>query len=186
MVALFNRFTDSASARSVQKIPNVLSLDLRGHGASTIIAKDTINYRTMEPEDFRPYPSDVAAVIERVLADHSAKIDRNKVMIVGASIGANVSVMAAEMVSDIAKVVMLSPGENYRSLEPAPSIVNYTGKILIIAGSEDAYSKASSEKLAPLNANTTSLKIYSGPQHGTDILDANEQAMADVLDWLLE
>ena len=140
----------------------------------------------MEPEEFKPYPSDVAAMIDKVMSDPDLQFDRTGTVIIGASIGANTSVMAAEMVGDVSKVVMLSPGESYRLLEPAPALINFKGKAMILAADQDKYSATSCEKLAGLNKSQCTLKIYEGPYHGTDLIDNDKQALSDVLDWLIE
>ncbi|UCD63736.1 MAG: alpha/beta fold hydrolase [Candidatus Zixiibacteriota bacterium] len=184
--ALYERFKTKDSTRTLQTLPHILSLDLRGHGASTRLQSATISRQEMEPEDFAHYPSDVAAMIEKVAAENEAAIDRNYIVIIGASIGANTAIMAAEQVSGVRQVVMLSPGESYRGLEPAASLVNFSGQALILAAKEDSYSRTSSEKLAGLNKKLATLKIYEGSYHGTDLIDADKHAMKDLLDWLVK
>lgn len=183
--AVFNEYKTADSTRTIQALPHFLALDLRGHGESTIRDGKSISHKTMEPEDFAPYPGDVQAMIEKVLADKNLDIDPENIVIIGASIGANTSVMAAEKIPGVTKVVMLSPGENYRSLEPATALANFKGKTLILAGQEDAYSKTSCEKLARLKTSGCTLKIYPGPYHGTDLIDADPEAMKFVIDWLV-
>ncbi|UCG62810.1 MAG: alpha/beta fold hydrolase [Candidatus Zixiibacteriota bacterium] len=183
--AVFERFKTPDSTRTMQAIPHFLSLDLRGHGQSTQMGEKTLNYRMMEPEDFAPYPSDVKAMIEKVLGDKKVSIDRQNIIIIGASIGANSSVMAAETLTSVKKVVMLSPGESYRQLEPGPSLAKFAGEVLILAGMDDAYSKTSSEKLAALKKSGCTLKTYPGPYHGTDLIDNSPEAMKLLIDWLV-
>ncbi len=183
---MFARFKTLDSTRTMQAVPHFLALDLRGHGQSTQMGTRTLNYRTMEPEDFAPYPSDVKAVIEKVLADKKLSLDHRNIIIIGASIGANSSVMAAENIAGVTKVVMLSPGESYRQLEPGPCLARFGGKVLIMVAEEDAYSKTSSEKLTALKKSGCTLKIYPGPYHGTDLIDNSPEAMNLLIDWLVK
>ena len=183
---LFAEFKTPDSSRGMQKLPHFLSFDLRGHGKSTVLGDKTISFRTMEPEDFSHYPADVATMINKVLGEKGADIESGKVLVIGASIGANTAIMISKLVPGVSKVVMLSPGENYRSLEPAASLADFKGDVLILAGEEDAYSKSSAEKLAGLNKKKCTLKIYPGPYHGTDLIDANKDARDFVLSWLVD
>ena len=183
--ALYERFKTPDSTRALQTLPHILALDLRGHGESTKLGDATITCRDMEPEEFAPFPKDVALMVNTVLKDETLKIDKGNIVIIGASIGANTSVMAAELIPSVAGVVMLSPGESYRLLEPASALTAFKGRALILAATDDAYSKTSSEKLAALKPEGCTLKIFEGPYHGTDLLYNDAGAMKLTLDWLL-
>jgi len=183
--ALYERFKTPDSTRTLKTIPHILALDLRGHGESTKLGDVTITYRDMEPEDFAPFPEDVALMVSTVLKDKSLKIDPGKTVIIGASIGANTSVMAAQLIKGVAGAVMLSPGESYRLLEPADALTAFGGKALILAAADDVYSKTSSEKLAALKPKNCTLKIFAGPYHGTDLIDNDAEAMKLMIDWLV-
>lgn len=184
--AIYERFKSSDSTVKAAVLPGMLCFDLRGHGASTKLGDKNLSYRTMEAEDFLHYPSDVEAMIKHVLKQNNLQQQNLKMIIIGASIGANTAVMTAELLGGVAKVVMLSPGESYRELEPAASLINYRGKALIFAAEEDSYSRTSSEKLAALNKQHSQVKIYPGPFHGTDILDNNPEAMSFLVNWLIK
>lgn len=184
--ALYERIGQADSTRVPLAAPHILRLDLRGHGKSVRRNDSAVSFRSLSPQEFRKYPSDIEAMLERVLADKSARIDRDKIVVIGASIGANSAIMLTGLVNDITKVVMLSPGENYRSLEPAKAVKGFQNDILILVGEQDNYSGRSSEKLAALNKKRCRLKVYPGPDHGTDIINNNAQAMAELIDWLLK
>jgi len=80
---------------------------------------------------------------------------------------------------------MLSPGESYRLLEPGSALAAFKGRALILAATEDAYSKTSSEKLAALKPQGCTLKIFEGPYHGTDLIDNDAGALKLTIDWLV-
>lgn len=167
-------------------IPTILSMDLRGHGKSTEKQDTTLDYQTLSKGDFVRYPTDVAAMIMRVLADKSLLVDREKIIIVGASIGANTSVIVTDLIPNITKVAMLSPGGNYRSLMPAASIERFGGKILIMVGDEDEYSWQSSTDFANLKEEGVRLIVYPSRDHGTRIPNNNPDAMDELINWLIE
>jgi len=184
--ALYNKLTPSDTGKKIiHLIPNILTFDLRGHGKSTTLGNSTIGFRSMSPKDFQKYPHDVQEMITYILNDTTYNMDNNNIVIIGASIGANTAIMVPPLVKNVKKVVMLSPGENYRSLEPAGYLKNYQGKVLICASEEDGYASESSKALAKLNKNCT-LKIYPGSNHGTNIIDNIPDAMEYLLNWLWE
>ena len=166
-------------------VPNILSVDLRGHGASVVMGSDSLSYRTMSPEEFRKYPDDVKTVVERLLADKSLRINRKNITILGASIGANTAIMAANLLSGVVRVAMLSPGLDYRSLEPADAMKAFGGDVYISASDDDEYSANSSRSLAALAPERTVLHIYEGAAHGTNIIDGNQGAMNQLVEWLV-
>lgn len=161
-----------------------LSLDLRGHGKSTIRAKDTLQYRDMSAEEFANMPSDVASAIDSVLSVFGDSIDSTRVYVVGASIGANTAVMATQFTSAIDRVVLLSPGNDYRGLKPAEAFGRFAGHTLILAARGDQYSYASCQQLMKVKMSGWVLKAYSGNEHGTNLINANGQARHDMLAWL--
>lgn len=183
--ALLKRWMATDTTAESFVMPHILSLDLRGHGQSIMKNGVEISHQTMAIEEFSKYPDDVLKMIDRVLADKSRKIDRVGMVVIGASIGANTAIMLTERIPEISKVVMLSPGENYRSLAPTEALKKFAGKSLIMAGADDEYSKESSEVMAKLNPNCT-LKIFPGPDHGTDITDNHPEAMIYLIDWLIK
>jgi len=186
ITALYERVEQGDSVAAAFVLPNILSLDLRGHGKSVMIGDSAVNFRTLSEAEFRKYPADITAVISRLLADKNRRIDRSQIIVIGASIGANSAIMLHGLVDNLKRVVMLSPGEDYRSLEPAEAVTEFDGDILIFAGKEDTYSWQSSEKLAGLNKEKAVLKVYPGEDHGTRIPNNNPSAMNDLIDWLMK
>lgn len=171
---------------STRLVPNILSVDLRGHGASVIGRRDTLSYQTMSDAEFEKYPSDVKALIDRVFADKSLRINREDIIIAGASIGANTAIMTAPLLKGVTKVAMLSPGLNYRSLQPVEALKEFTGKMYIGVSENDTYAAESSQKLAAMARERTTIHIYKGRNHGTNIINRNETAMNQLAEWLLK
>jgi len=165
-----------------QELPYFISFDLRGHGLSTIRGQDTLSFRTMKEPEFAKYPGDVVQAME--FAWSQVDEEAGDMVVVGASIGANTAMMLTEMLPRVSKVVLLSPGEDYRGLKPAEALKMFKGNALIFACEDDQYSATSSRKLAALNEKRCTLHIFNGSDHGTDIINNNPEAMRILVDWL--
>jgi len=174
---------DSLSQNRI--MPYILALDLRGHGKSTILNDSTINWRDMTEDDFALYPYDVKDAIDSILTDPDNDINSKNIIVIGASIGSNTGIMLTELISGISKVIMLSPGENYRGMQPAKVLESYKGESIIYAGKEDTYSYTSSVNLAELNKKCE-LKVCETKDHGTDIINNNAEAMNYLIEWLFK
>ncbi len=149
----------------------VLAIDLRGHGES----EGSRDYTLME--------RDAAAGI-RFLRDQP-QIDANRLLIIGASIGANIALRYAASDPDIAGVVLLSPGLDYRQVTTADAMPAYGERpILIAASSEDSYAADSARQLDSLAAGPHQLLIYDGQGHGTRMLGKGNGLETAILDWL--
>lgn len=167
-----SRQTDSVNF----SLPNWQIFDLRGHGASIHRGEVKLDYRTMTEPEFAKYPTDIAGALK----------GRTGVTVIGASIGANTAALLTEQMSGIDQLVLLSPGMNYRGLEPADAIMTFKGKILLVASSGDEYSYNSVREMASLNPDHCTLMIFDGDAHGTDIINENPAAMRALVDWLLK
>ncbi len=176
-------FLQSDTLYQKQPLPYLLSFDLRGHGKSTSLNNNTISYRSMSHEDFAKMPQDVAEMTRQVIADTSLHIDTNNIVAIGASIGANTAIMLTRLLPGITKVVMLSPGIDYRGLRPAQALKAFTGRSLIFVSKRDTYSASSSQKLSAVNRRCQ-LNVFDGKNHGTNIINNNSEAMNKLLRWL--
>ncbi len=164
--------------------PCVVAFDLRGHGRSKVRGDTEVHFRNMPDEEYMKMPTDVAAAIKEILADSSYLIDSENIMVVGASIGANTSIMLTKHLSGITKVVMLSPGQNYLGLEPEKALADFTGEVAIYASQEDRYSCSSAKLMASENEDRCTMEEFYGSKHGTDIINTYPEAMQGLIDWL--
>lgn len=166
--------------------PYILSPDLRGHGNSTDRGDETLTYRDMPVTEFGNYVSDVIAIIDNVVADEDHSVSGDSIYVIGASIGANTAALMTTQRPNIRRLVLLSPGLDYRGLEPYEALRQFDGEVLICASEEDEYSAKSSRKLATIAPDRFELRIYPGSSHGTDIINNNEDAMRELVHWLLK
>jgi alpha-beta hydrolase superfamily lysophospholipase len=89
-----------------------LAFDLRGHGESTLTPSGRKSYTSFQSTDWIYAVRDIEAVVGFL---ESRGIPRSRVGLIGASLGANISALAATMV-DADWLVLLSPGLNYQGV----------------------------------------------------------------------
>ena len=160
-------------ALELQKLGyNVLAVDLRGH-----VQSDS-SWRIFSDSDFNKMILDVKAAKEFL----TTKGIRNNTVIIGASIGANVALKFAGQDDSVKAIVLLSPGLDYRGVKTEEAMKKFTKPILIVASENDAYAADSSKTLESLSKNST-LKIYSGARHGTDLFGKTDVNKV-IVDWI--
>ena len=176
------QFVDTSSSRPL--MPNLLTFDLRGHGESTRKGDTSLSYTSMSNENFERIPEDVYEMTRQVIADYPDIIDTSRIIVIGASIGANSAMLLTQYMPYINEVVLISPGEDYRGLKPADAFKAFDGMTYILTGSEDAYSNHSSQAIARLKMENWLLKIYPTDKHGTEIIKSDPRPVQIVLEWI--
>lgn len=171
-LAAINRRIDSVHFT----LPAWRMFDLRGHGCSIRRGKSTLSFETMPDTEFAKYPTDIA----------DALTGTTSLTIIGASIGANTAALLTLETPNIKRLILLSPGLNYRGLEPADAVTAFKGEVLLVASSGDEYSYNSVREMASLNPDHCTLMIFDGNAHGTDIINDNPAAMRALIDWILK
>lgn len=152
---------------------SAIAIDLRGHG------KSGLNFKDLNEEQFNNMVLDVKAA-------HDFLKDKNtgKIAIIGASIGANLALnFAADNDVDVATIILLSPGLDYRGVKTEEVIKRYNKPTLIVASEEDKYSFESSSKLNELASNSA-LRTYKNKGHGTNMLGNELNGL--IFTWLDE
>ncbi len=163
-----DRHTYDNFAKILNEKYSVLSIDLRGHGQSiTSSSLRKTRWEEFSDDDFRDMVKDVKGAKDFLI---SRGVDASNLVIIGASIGANTALSYASEDSDVKAVVLLSPGLDYRGIGTEEPMKNYRGKVLIMAGERDAESAQGSRKLKEIAGDRAEMKIYSGDEHGTELL----------------
>lgn len=150
----------------------VLTYDMRGHGQSSG------DWHSFTADDFSKLGQDITAV-KGILALNDADITR--LTLVGASIGANAALAHAAQDPNVATVVALSPGLDYRGVLP-PAVLEQP--VLLVASAEDAYSYDSVQTLKKTYPHAQA-KLYNGAGHGTAML-TQQDLMPGIRDWMFE
>lgn len=156
-----------------QKGFHVLAIDLRGHG-------DNLGKRFSQftEEEWNTAITDVQAA--------HGFFTRKKVTtyLVGASIGANLVLKYAATDDSILKVILLSPGLEYRGVEIGKASKEYKGSLLVAASKEDTYSYESSQTLFEGSPSLKKeFKKYQGGGHGTNMLSRTD-VRGVIINWL--
>lgn len=161
-----------------------LSLDLRGHGASLKCGGRAVNYRDFGPGDWRLLSRDIRAAVAFL---KSKKIPSRRVILCGASIGANLSVKAASEGPAPAGLVLLSPGLGYAGVAITDFFPAGPGlRFFAAAAQDDEYAWKSSLYLARLAGDRKIAFVFkAGPAgHGVNMFKAPGSSLAgDVLSW---
>ena len=148
---------------------DVLALDLRGHGESDG------NLNKFKEQDFNNMEKDVKAAV--------AYLKKDKLAIIGASIGGNLALNYGSKDNDVKAIIMLSPGLDYRGLNTEINANKYNKNSLIIVSQEDSYSYTSSNTLLSLLKGNKQIKVYNNIGHGTNMF-VNKELNKVILDWL--
>lgn len=159
-------------AASLAKEYAVLAIDPRGHGDSDLDWKD------FSEADFRKMVLDVKAAKEFLGDEGYAEI-----ILVGASIGANNVLNYAASDSSISRIVLLSPGLDYKGVSTEDSIKTYSNRMLIVASSEDKYSFESSQKLFDGSKADKKFIKLDNAGHGTDMLK-DADLVDEIIGWM--
>jgi len=114
-----------------------LAVDLRGQG------------QTGGPEDWAKAPADVSAAWQALIS--RPEVDPQHSAIVGASIGANLALIVGANTPGVATVIALSPGLDYKGVQPVGYLGNFGQRpVLLVASQDDAYAYTSVQQMAPL------------------------------------
>ncbi len=135
---------------------DVLAIDFRGHGSSSG------NLAMFSADDFNSMVLDVEAALNFFP-------DTEQISIVGASIGANIALKYAAKNQGILRVVLLSPGKEYRGVNIEQDAKGFKGKVLMAASKEDAYSYESVKSLQKALPQAEVIE-EQGKGHGTNML----------------
>ncbi len=159
----------------------VIAIDLRGHGDSDLDWRD-FSYPSGETREME---NDFMGMLLDVKAAKKYLGEQGKFAstIAGASLGANLAVLYAETDPKVKRLVLLSPGANYRGVM-LPSGPLYSGKVLLVASSEDRYSADTLDAYARRIRGEYKTIIYPGGAHGTDIIDRKPELAGRIIDWL--
>jgi len=166
-----------------------LAVDLRGHGASF---GGPLGYKSFSPGEHQAGILDIDAVLH-FLHGQALGITPDKVTLMGASIGANLTLKFLAVHNEYRKAVLFSPGLNYHGIEAGPLVKSFTNgrKIFFIAshgdfaGGSDNGDQNLALAYAVPEGSEKLVKIYSGAGHGTDILSADPELKKEIFEFVI-
>jgi len=156
---------------------HTIAVDLRGHGASVPEGQPK---PTLTDDDYQNMGGDVVAAV-----DYLRRMGVTEVSLVGASLGANISVQVAARDSQIANLVMLSPGLEIAGIASVESLRAYGERpVLIAVSDDDRYAAKSSLLLDAEAAGNHHLEILTAAGKGTKMLNAAPTLESLIQGWL--
>jgi len=151
----------------------VLALDLRGHGESG------------GEKDWAAMPEDAVRAWSALTMQEG--VDPERTAIGGASVGANLALVAAANQPRVQAILLLSPGLEYRGIETGQAMVAYGDRAVFISASEgDAHAAESARELADLAQGSPVVILYPGDAHGIELLAAQPDLCALIVSWLVQ
>jgi len=157
---------------------HALTIDFRGHGASSPGPPGPDG----EPELGRMI-RDVQAA-RAFLSQHPDLVRPAAIGIAGASLGANVAMLAAASDPAIKSLALLSPSLEYRSLRADGAMRKYAGRpVLLVAATNDPYASRSMKQLMTLGGGLRESKMLDNAGHGTTMLGRDPDLMRVLVDW---
>lgn len=160
-----------------------LAIDFRGFGEST---DERLVYKKFNNQDYIDMVNDIKAAI-MYLTEGSAneRIDKKKIGLIGASIGANLAIMASAELESLKCVAALSPGRNYHGLKPLDYAPDVEIPVLIAYTRGDMQSAdIISDLVDSFGENEPGVSVLDGDKHGTDMLPGGFDR--ELLDWIKE
>lgn len=161
---------------------HTLAIDLRGHGESD---GGPTGYQRFSDADHKKSILDLEAGAEFLKSKGARELS-----LIGASIGANLSLQFMAEHPEAKNGVFLSPGLNYHGIEAAPRMRKLTpGQRLLLVGSNDD-SQSDGEVLRGLIGSAeagveTKPIIYKRAGHGTNMFGKESPDLAEeILNWL--
>jgi alpha-beta hydrolase superfamily lysophospholipase len=150
----------------------VLALDLRGHGSS---GGNGAMLTAMV--------SDVRAAVEWLAMRPDVR--GGGLAIVGASLGANLAASAAAGAPNVRAVALLSPSLDYRGVRIDSGIVKKLGEraLWLACSTADPYALRTVKELAT-GSGPREQRLSGTRAHGTQLLSADPDVAAALVDWL--
>jgi dienelactone hydrolase len=156
---------------------SALAIDLRGHGASGADPRGGADAADLSADLL-----DVQAACA-FLASHP-DLGVGAIGIAGASIGANLAVVAAASDATVRSVALLSPGLDYRNIRIEGPFRKYGDRpALLVASQEDSYATGSIRRLQKGATGMKEVRIVSGAGHGTVMLSRQPDLAALLVEW---
>ncbi|MBI4143038.1 alpha/beta fold hydrolase [Candidatus Uhrbacteria bacterium] len=169
---------DALAARDVAS----LAIDERGHGEST---GGPDGYQRFTDAEQQAKIYDVAAAMNWLIAQGAVEA---RIIIVGASIGANLALQWLATHPIVPAAALLSPGLDYRGIrtEPLAESLAPTQHIFLAAGgTDDEYSTASVHRLANILANRATTRLLTSAGHGTTMFEREPACFTETVGWIV-
>lgn len=151
-----------------------VAVDLRGHGLSAVEGGLT-------DADWPAMVNEVRAAVAWLRAHGSTEV-----VLVGASVGANLVLQAAARDPGVLGVALLSPGIDYKGVTTLDALALYGDRpALVLATAGDRYAAKSAEALAARAPGAgLEVQVLEGTAHGTAMLGQVPAVEPAVVNWV--
>ncbi len=171
MLGRARRDWDGVASRLASVGSGALTIDRRGHGDSSGGSGDLVAMR-----------QDVDAA-KRHLAVR-ADVIHSRIGIAGASVGANLAVLAAADDPLVKSLALLSPSLDYRGVRIEAAMRKYAKRpAFLVASKEDAYAARTVGDLAKGSAGIREILLLDGAGHGTTMLARAPELGLQLAGW---
>ena len=150
-----------------------LTIDLRGHGASS-----------GSQGDLKGMVQDVRAAVQWL--GTRGNVPPAAIAIVGASMGGSLALLAAEALPQVQAVGVLSPSSDYRGLRTDLSLIKRLGsrRLWFAASAEDPLAARTMRDMAAEPSGPREQVLSNARAHGTVLLDRDGDVGRALVDWL--
>ena len=150
-----------------------LTIDLRGHGASS-----------GSQGDLKGMVQDVRAAVQWL--GTRGTVPPAAIAIVGASMGGSLALLAAEALPQVQAVGVLSPSSDYRGLRTDLSLIKRLGsrRLWFAASAEDPLAARTMRDMAAEPSGPREQVLSNARAHGTVLLDRDGDVGRALVDWL--
>jgi dienelactone hydrolase len=178
MLGRTHRDWDAAAARFVEAGIAVLCVDFRQLPLADPDAVDSAR---------SPYAALVLdAEAARAYLAARPEVNPARIGMAGASLGANVAVLAAANDPSVRSLVLLSVSLDYRGLKLEQALKTFASRpALLVASSEDPFALRSARQAVTMGDGARELRVLSGAGHGTVMLAREPDLAAALVDWFL-
>jgi dienelactone hydrolase len=178
MLGRTHRDWDGAAARFVEAGIAVLAVDFRQVAIADSDAAEGVGPRytalVLDAEAARAYLS------------ARPEVNPARIGMAGASIGANVAVLAASNDPSVRSLALLSVSLDYRGLKLEQALKKFASRpALLVASSEDPFALRSARQAVTMGDGARELRVLSGAGHGAMMLAREPDLATALVDWFL-
>lgn len=187
MMPLTKESWNDFAPRLVEIGYHVLAIDLRGHGES---GGGPNGHKSFSDAEHQASIQDVEAGVQFLV---EKGVRNQELVLIGASIGANLSLWYLTDHSELKHAVLLSPGFNYRGIatEPLMAKLRSGQRVLLVGSDDDPQSDGNVMRTlagkAPAGVNGEVL-VYKAAGHGTNMFAPSKvegrDLVQEILNWL--
>lgn len=160
-----------------------LAIDLRGHGESINGSGARLDYKEFSDNEHAAKINDVVAAVFWMQKNG---VEAEKMVLIGASIGANLAIQFLAEHPDIPGAAALSPGLDYKGIVAMPlaKALARNQRLFLSASDDDPESYNAAQKINEISLAKTKLRLFHNSGHGTNMFKTEPHLMDELLDWL--